>query len=67
MIQQLELQRPVSSGQAPDFNIPVLVSLGLTLMGLILTGVCVWDSSRVILEVGSVRDKIPFVIKYLSA
>ena len=59
MIQQLELQRPVSSGQAPDFNIPVLVSLGLTLMGLILTGVCVWDSSRFILEVGYVTKYAP--------
>ena len=59
MIQQLELQRPVSSGQAPDFNIPVLVSLGLTLMGLILTGVCVWDSSTVILEVGFVTKYVP--------
>ena len=52
MIQQLELQRPASSGTAaPDFNVPVLVSLGLTLMGLVLTGVCVWDASNLRLEV----------------
>ena len=51
MIQQLELQRSASSGAAPDFNVPVLVSLGLTLMGLVLTGVCVWDASTLRLEV----------------
>ena len=64
VIQQLELQRPLSNGPAPDFNIPVLASLGLTLMGLILTGLCVWDSSRVILEVGSVT-KYLWLILYL--
>ena len=51
VIQQLELQRPASSGAAPDFNVPVLVSLGLTLMGLVLTGICVWDGSNLRLEV----------------
>ena len=53
MIQQLELQRPVSDGAAPDFNIPVLTSLVITVMGLLLTGVSVWDSDRVVLEVKS--------------
>ena len=51
MIQQLELQRPVSDGAAPDFNIPVLTSLVITVMGLLLTGVSVWDSEKIVLEV----------------
>ena len=54
MIQQLELQRPASDGAAPDFNIPVLTSLVVTIMGLLLTGVSVLDSDIFVLQVTSV-------------
>ena len=51
MIQQLELQRPAPSGEPPDYNIPLLASLGVILMGLIITGVCALDSSKFQLKV----------------
>ena len=63
MIQQLELQRPVSDSAAPDFNIPVLTSLVITVMGLLLTGVSVWDSEKIVLEVTVFLFIVPWMIE----